>query len=309
MQRYITGQVTEREKRKIEAWLDVKKTRDGSDLVLSEEDEEKLFRKITANIDNEDQIRSFRPASHNMLSNRWWQLAASILVVALSSYFIWHMGDKNAIHETVTYDAPGKAILDDGTIVWLESNSRLVYAENNGLRHVTLAGAALFEVAKDPAHPFIISCGDAKVTVVGTSFYLDNRSESVSVKVLTGSVRFSSSADTTGVVLAPNETATARPKAAIRKFTLQQDEKTAITFSTDYNMVFRNERLANVVGAIERKFDVAVVVANPRALKCRITANFTDHSLESTLAMLAELLDINYSIKEATVTITGEGCY
>lgn len=309
MQRYITGQVTEREKRKIEAWLDVKKTPDGSDLVLSEEDEEKLFRKITANIDNEDQIRSFRPASHSMLSNRWWPLAASVLVVALSSYFIWYMVDKNAIYETATYDARGKTILDDGTIVWLETNSRLSYSKDNGLRNVTLTGAALFEVAKDPTHPFIISCGDAQVTVVGTSFYLENRDANVNVKVLTGSVRFSSSSDTTGVMLTPNETATALPNTAIIKFALPQDEKIAITSPTDYNMVFRNDMLASVVEAIERKFDVTVVLGDPRAAKCRITANFTDHSLDSTLSMLTELLDVEYGIEEKTVTITGDGCY
>lgn len=309
MQRYITGQVTEQEKRKIEVWLDLKKTRDGSDLVLSEEDEERLFRKITANIDNVDQIRSFRPASQSFLSNRWRQLAASVLVLALASYFVWYMGDKNAIHETATYDARGKAILDDGTIVWLETNSRLSYLRKNGLRNVTLTGAALFEVAKDPAHPFIISCGDAKVTVVGTSFYLENRDANVNVKVLTGSVRFSSSSDTTGVMLTPNETATALPNAAIRKFALPQDEKIAITSSTDYNMIFRNDMLASVVEAIERKFDVNVVLGDSRAAKCRITANFTDHSLDSTLSMLTELLEVEYSIEEKTVTITGDGCY
>jgi hypothetical protein len=51
-----------------------------------------------------------------------------------------------------------------------------------------------------------------------------------------------------------------------------------------------------------------VKVANPQLNKCRITADFTDQSLEKTLAMISELLDIEYTINGSTVAITGNGC-
>ena len=36
MERYVTGKVSEQERKKIEAWLDVMKTEDNTDLELSD---------------------------------------------------------------------------------------------------------------------------------------------------------------------------------------------------------------------------------------------------------------------------------
>ena len=45
-----------------------------------------------------------------------------------------------------------------------------------------------------------------------------------------------------------------------------------------------------------------------QAGQCRITADFTDHSLESTLQMITEVLDVEYARNGNAVIISGRGC-
>ena len=62
--------------------------------------------------------------------------------------------------------------LSDGTMVWLNSDTRLRYpvAFSGKERAVELQGEAYFEVTKDRAHPFIVRTAGADVRVYGTSF-------------------------------------------------------------------------------------------------------------------------------------------
>ena len=62
--------------------------------------------------------------------------------------------------------------LSDGTRVWLNSGSILIYPVNftSKTRTVQLAGHAYFEVEKDLLHPFIVRSGELETRVLGTSF-------------------------------------------------------------------------------------------------------------------------------------------
>lgn len=311
LQRYIAGQVTAEEKKKIEAWLDVKKTDEGSDMVLDERDEERLFQKITANIDNVEEIKAFTPGEGRVatiFSRRWLQVAASLALLVAVSYVVWMIAMRNTVHETITQNNTEKVILGDGTIVWLQERSRLTYVNKGDTRQATLVGEGLFEVAKDASRPFIISCGGVQVTVVGTSFHLKSDPDGIELKVLTGKVSVSA-ANHEGIEVEANEMALYSATGEAEKVPLGAAQKVAITAKTEYNMEFRNTALADVVARIEKKFNTQVIVEDPRASKCRITADFTDHSLERTLDMISEFLEIQYSIDGDEVTLTGPGCH
>ncbi len=62
--------------------------------------------------------------------------------------------------------------LEDGTTVTLYPGSELVFPSffNNKERDVKLTGEGYFDVEKDPARPFHVTAGDAKISVLGTSF-------------------------------------------------------------------------------------------------------------------------------------------
>lgn len=309
LHRYITGQVTEQEKIKIEAWLDIKKTDEGTDLVLDEADEERLFRKITSNITHVEEIKAFRPGDEqrrSLFSNRWLQVAAAVTLVA-ASFSIWLMVAKDAIQHITTGDKMEKVILEDGTLVWLREQSQLTYVNQGAARNATLAGEAFFEVAKDPARPFTVLCGGAVIKVVGTSFNLKSDEGGVELKVLSGKVNFRTGGGKETDVL-KNEVALYKKDRAIEKLPMGETEAKEVTANTEYDMAFKNTALQEVAERIEKKFNADVIFKDPVAGNCRITADFTDHSLESSLAMIAELLEIEYSIIKRTVVITGNGC-
>ena len=80
---------------------------------------------------------------------------------------------KNALNQLIIpYGKSSEIFLSDGTKVFLNAGSRLVYPENfqGKTREVFLAGEAFFEVKKDKEHPFIVQINDLKIKVLGTKF-------------------------------------------------------------------------------------------------------------------------------------------
>jgi transmembrane sensor len=72
----------------------------------------------------------------------------------------------------IPYGKTSEIILPDGTKVFLNAGSRLVYPENftGKTREVFLVGEAFFEVRHDQKHPFIVQVSDLRVKVLGTRF-------------------------------------------------------------------------------------------------------------------------------------------
>lgn len=69
-------------------------------------------------------------------------------------------------------EAKSRFELPDGSTVWLNADSRLTYTGrlDGRTRSVTIDGEGYFDVAKDPAHPFIVRTSDMDITVLGTRF-------------------------------------------------------------------------------------------------------------------------------------------
>ncbi len=80
-------------------------------------------------------------------------------------------------------------VLDDGSRVGLDAGSAIALDYSAAQRGVTLlAGQAFFDVAPMPGRPFVVTAGDVRVTVTGTSFDVDRSGASVAVAVRTGRV-------------------------------------------------------------------------------------------------------------------------
>lgn len=103
--------------------------------------------------------------------------------------------------------------LPDGTKVWLNAASSLVYPDAFGkdVREVTLQGEAYFEVAKERDRPFIVNTARQRVAVLGTSFNINayGNENFTKTTLLSGSVRVNATADGVaqgeGRILAPNQ--------------------------------------------------------------------------------------------------------
>jgi hypothetical protein len=101
-------------------------------------------------------------------------------------------------YNTIETPAGGQyaVILPDGSKIWLNSGSALRYpvsfdGEKN--RKVELTGEGYFEIAKDPNHPFIVSSGTQKITVLGTHFNVNSYTDEpgVSTSLFEGAISVS----------------------------------------------------------------------------------------------------------------------
>lgn len=93
---------------------------------------------------------------------------------------------------TVYETGPGQTrqiALADGTRINLDAASKLTVRLGWRTRRVEMADAqATFDVAKDPARPFLIGVGDQQVRVVGTEFNIRHFDNAVKVTVRRGIV-------------------------------------------------------------------------------------------------------------------------
>lgn len=243
-----------------------------------------------------------------------YRIAASVLLVTVS-YFVWQFpGAKPDSAQVLQATASGninKVLMSDGSIVWLKGNSILTYAEkfSGSERRVTLQGEALFEVAKDPAHPFIIQCGELTTTVLGTSFNIKSSERNIEVLVLTGKVSLTAAGHKEAVVVLPNEKAVFdRVKKQLARIETAKEEKTATVARTEYSMDFEDTPMSEIIRRIEGKFNVSVTMHEPGLGNCMITADFTDQSLARTLRMISRALGCEYEIDGKEISLRGTGC-
>lgn len=309
LERYLTGEVSEQEKRKLEAWLEVRKTNDSAHLDLSKDEEEKLFQKIMSSKDNVREIRAFKTKKKN---NGVWllRIAASLIFLLGVAYLGTSLLNKTDFSaERYTEEQTQKLILNDGSIVWLRGESSLEYYEKpGGVRYAELQGEGLFEVAKDPEHPFIIQCGTATLKVLGTSFNVKVDQKILELEVLTGTVNLSLESDEEGVDVMSNEKVLYNGSGPLVKEHLNPVEKQSLMAHTEYNMQFNNETLTAVIKRLEHKFDVTINLNSPIG-DCRITADLTDNGLDRSLQLMTEVLTIEFTRHEYTFSITGPGCH
>ena len=78
---------------------------------------------------------------------------------------------------TTRHDKEFWVTLDDGSLVHLNYNTRLIYPEKfgRGDRNVILEGEAYFMVAKDKSRPFVVHTPDGSIRVLGTEFNVNTR--------------------------------------------------------------------------------------------------------------------------------------
>lgn len=134
------------------------------------------------------------------------RVAASIvffLVSGILAFFIAQHMRKNAndlvaetqikyVEKTVSSGQRLRIFLPDGSMVWLNSQSKIIYPESftGSTRMVELEGEAFFEVSKDKDKPFIVKSGELTTTALGTSFNIRayNPESSIYVTLVTGKV-------------------------------------------------------------------------------------------------------------------------
>jgi transmembrane sensor len=122
-------------------------------------------------------------------------LAVMLLCVGLgffgrAQYVQWQAAPLSSEVQTTAVAQMVKRTLDDGSMVTANANSAMEIVYYRHQRLVKLSrGEAIFEVTKDPSRPFIVETPQAKVTVLGTRFAVNQLSKKVRISVDHGRVQ------------------------------------------------------------------------------------------------------------------------
>jgi len=136
-----------------------------------------------------------RTPDDQSLNLYWLPRIAAALLVAVS--LVWYWGFKVNTSWGVTSAetlVAGKVMLEntlsDGSLVSISPLSSVQIEEGYGTHHrkVVLGGKAFFEVNNNPQIPFVLEASDAVITVLGTSFLVDDKERELLLIVEEGEV-------------------------------------------------------------------------------------------------------------------------
>ena len=179
-----------------------------------------------------------------------------------------------------------KLTLNDGTIVWLNSESELRYPTSfaGESREVFLKGEGYFSVAHDEQHPFIVVSSDIYTKVYGTEFNVRSyEEEDVHVTLVQGRVSVKKTEDGSEYTLNPGENA---------RFVESVPEITKVNVNRyiawkDGYFYYENESLESIMDDLKRwyGFDVVYVGNKARDYRFELWA-----SRDSEISVITDLL-------------------
>jgi transmembrane sensor len=241
----------------------------------------------------------------------WMKVAASVTFLVLSSLVVYQVFFN---HQQVTKQTSDNTLhftLPDGSAVWLNENSRLIYSENfNAIdRVVTFTGEGFFEIAKNTDRPFIVRLQNSQVKVLGTSFNVNAYSAAscTEVSVKTGLVSFSSLENQhRGILLKPGEKGILN-KGADSVMLMPADNLNLLAWK-EKRLMFKKTPLDSVIKTLNKYFKVTISVKNNTLLKCTFTSTFNNPRLEEVIEALKVSLDLTVLQDKDVIIMDGEGC-
>ena len=196
-------------------------------------------------------------------------------------------------------------VLADGTRVWLNSATKLIFPQNftGKERRVVLSGEAFFDVARDESKPFIVETSRMDVKVLGTRFnvnaYTDN--EVVSTTLVDGSVEVASGTQKP-IMLVPGEQAYGEAGE------LEKREVNIRLYTSwiDGRFMFNNVELEEIAKQISRWYDVEVFFMNENVKRTRFTGGMVKFKpLDDLIRMIESTSPVRFSVKGKTIVISG----
>ena len=166
----------------------------------------------------------------------------------------------------VPYGKRSTITLSDGTKVWLNSGSTLIFppAFQGKSREVQLIGEAFFDVTHNKEKPFYVKTDAFKMKVYGTRFDIQayKQDNASSVILVEGKVSMTSNDDAkaTEVFLTPNQRATIVD--GHHNIEIDKVENPEIYTSwTEGYLIFTNEDITHVLKVVSRYYNVDINVA------------------------------------------------
>lgn len=278
------------------------------------------------------------PGITNPKSYKKLKLIAALLSAAALFLIIFNIVISNKLKNqnklniiSTEYGSKSKVQMPDGSLIWLNSGSKITYDDHYGIKNrtVNLVGEAYFDVKHDPSHPFIIHTKNLNLKVLGTAFNVraykgTNNTEATLIR---GSLEVSfPNRPTEKIILKPKEklslnhlaftptvlksqkiikTGEASPLISLSKIDELTPLKDIQEISwVDNKLIFREKSFKDLSTDLERWYNIKIDIKDSVMLEKKFTGTFKNETFIEALNALKETYSFNYNYDKKLNTIT-----
>ena len=230
---------------------------------------------------------------------------AVLAVVAIAAWYVLRVGP--SYHTEI--GALQAVSLTDGSKVTLDTNTRIHVDVTQTERRVDLEqGEAYFEVAKDPARPFVVIAGDKRIVAVGTQFSVRNERGEVRVIVTEGRVEVERGAGDTMrhmMQLQAGSIAHAGPDAVLVEDQPISELEQLLSWRSG-RLSFDNSTLADAVAEFNRYNTRRIVIVDPAVAAIRVGGNFRATNIDAFVRLIAGDFPITATRQGQEIVLSGK---
>ena len=192
--------------------------------------------------------------------------------------------------------------LPDGTRVWLNQNTTLIYPNdfNKRYRQVILTGEAYFQVEQNKDLPFIVNTNELFIVATGTEFNVLALTESdkIETTLVNGKVELKKMSSDgrlqTVLEMQPGEQATYDIDANAIDYASVNTDKYVLW--KEGRLVFENDPLDKVAERLGRFYNVDIIVIDRILSDFTYTATFMDETLPQVMELIKLATPVEYNI-------------
>ena len=241
----------------------------------------------------DDSIETKAPKRRQIISLKWVAGIAAAVTIAIVALNIVSTDSELSFNSVASNNSVENVQLVDGSNIVLNKNTELNYAsdfENN--RTVILDGEAYFDVARNESKPFTVATDCANITVLGTSFNIEEKEGYVNVLVTSGSVSVRSGDEE--VLLKKNDMVKCDCQS-IKK--LNRPGNNYLSWKTN-KLEFNETPLDIAIADIARHYNVNIsFTKESQSKKLPVTDVFEGGDIETVIEGIALITGIKYFVE------------
>jgi transmembrane sensor len=258
----------------------------------------------------------------------------TLLVLSATVLFFYNYKKQASLTSYNTQIVSGSTVrknmvLPDGTRVWLNAGSTLLYDKDinkRDFRAVKLTGEAFFEVAHNKARPFIINTDKISIKVLGTAFNVKAypSDKTTETTLLRGSIELSVHLmNARKLMLKPQEKFALTDNRSKAEQAAGTNSDHALTMTVekispvrvagkryteevswmDNRLVFKNESFEKLIPRLERWYGIKLEVKREEIMDYHFTGVFTSEDLTQALTAMKLIKHFNFKIEGHDVII------
>ena len=293
-------------------------------------------------VEKQEEINESKPKSVIISLVRWVSIAAAITALFFGAKQLVKLNSIDGLlsQKNEVLAKPGaksKMVLPDGTIVWLNSGSKLTYAGSfkDSVRSVELDGEAFFDVTKDAKHPFIVHTSGIDIRVLGTAFNVKSYSTEATIEatLIRGLIEVvkKNESQSPKIILRPHEKLVfnkeeqtivksssiinadniiakkvelAPKEISITPLPKNRPDTALVETSWVYNkLIFEGDTFSEIAIKMERWFNVHISFKDKKVSEYRFRGVFENENVEQALKALQLTASFKYKINGNEIEI------